>query len=150
MLKNSYILVFMEKKRRGRPPKYTQANEMELKINAYFESLGPEDVPTTAGLALHLGYADRRCLYDQPGRSEEFSLAIKRAIMQIEIFWEKALAKNGCTGAIFWLKNHKWRDQQEIKQEIDMGVRQIDTSTLTDQQKEALAQAAIKNMNLND
>jgi hypothetical protein len=140
----------MEKKRRGRPPKYTQANEMELKINAYFESLGPEDVPTTAGLALHLGYCSRQSLYDNKDITPEFSYTIKKAIMQIEMFWESALAKNGCTGAIFWLKNHKWRDQQEIKQEIDMGVRQIDTSTLTDQQKEALAQAAIKNMNLND
>jgi hypothetical protein len=140
----------MEKKRRGRPPKFTQANEMELKINSYFDSLNEGQPPTTAGLAVYLGYCSRQSLYDNKDKTPEFSYSIKKAIAKIEAFHEENLIKNGCTGSIFWLKNHQWRDQQEIKQEIDMGVRQIDTSTLTDQQKEALAQAAIKNMNLND
>jgi hypothetical protein len=151
---NRRIIPIMEKKKRGRPAKFNTPNKMELKINKYFESLikpdGTSRPPTTAGLAWFLGFSDRQSLYDNKGRSEDFSCAIKKALLHIESFHEEHLFSNGSTGSIFWLKNHSWQDKQDIKQEIDMGVRAIDTSKLTQAEKDAIAKAAINTMNLDD
>jgi len=109
----------MEPKKRGRPPKFIKPNKMELKINAYFQSLikpdGTSKQPSTAGLAWYLGFSDRQSLYDNKGRSEEFSCTIKRALLYIESFHEEHLFETGSTGSIFWLKNHKWHDQQKLE-----------------------------------
>lgn len=117
----------------GRPPIYDTPEKLERAIEEYFEKCQPEPftingepvrdakgnvvmnhkVPTTAGLALHLGYESRQSLYDQKGRGEEFSYIIKRAIMAIEDRHESNLQGTTPTGSIFWLKNHKWVDKFE-------------------------------------
>lgn len=127
----------------GRPAKYETPEELEKAIETYFESCVAEPlvfngevirdargnpvmnnkVPTTAGLALYLGYADRQSLYDQKGRSEEFSCIIKRAITAIEVKHEEAmLTSSSPTGSIFWLKNHRWADKQELEHSGDLQV----------------------------
>jgi hypothetical protein len=121
----------------GKPAYYTSPEELEAKIDEYFEKkvscepfLDKEgnpcyskqgkilyDVkpPTVAGLSLYLGFADRRSLYDYKNRVE-YSHVIKRAVTKIEEYAEIQLTQGNPTGAIFWLKNHNWTDQttQEI------------------------------------
>lgn len=119
----------------GRPPKFSTVKELEASIEKYFtEKCQPEylkdckgeyvlykgnvvilnlNAPTISGLALYLGFADRRSLYDYKER-EEFSHTIKRTITQIEEFAERQLLeKDKPVGAMFWLKNHGWSDKIE-------------------------------------
>jgi hypothetical protein len=98
----------------GRPRKYETVDELDTAIDSYFSQCRQDKViPTTCGLALALGFCDRQSLYDYKAR-EMFSGSIKRAIMQIELVHEQRLQENVCAGSIFWLKNHKWTDKQDI------------------------------------
>ena len=110
----------------GRPPKYKTPEELEAKIDEYFESGIPVKVkvvgnttvevpvPTITGLALYLGFADRYSMYDYE-KKEEFSHSIKKARAFIEKHYEELLQSNNVTGAIFALKNFGWKDKQEIE-----------------------------------
>lgn len=69
--------------------------------------------PTVSGLALHLGFLDRQSIYDYAKRNDGFSCTIKKAVMKIEAYAEAHLYMGKPTGAIFWLKNHRWVDKQE-------------------------------------
>lgn len=99
-----------------RPLKYKTAEELEAAIDSYFEQqLSTVLPPTVAGLALWLGFEDRRSLYDYKERPS-FSHTIKKAILRIEDYAEKQLlsGEGSSTGAIFWLKNHGWKDKTEV------------------------------------
>ena len=112
---------------------YRTTEELEKKIDEYFETCQDKVVyaedgnpavdkygnpvviqnpPTVSGLAIFLGFADRRSLYDYKER-EIFSYTIKKAITRIEEYAEQHLYQGKATGAIFWLKNHGWVDKQE-------------------------------------
>lgn len=113
----------------GRPALYNSPEEMQEAIDLYFkEEVGIEHVgeekdgkqkiiqkpPTVSGLALYLGFSGRCSMYDYAER-EAFSYTIKRAIARIEQYAEKGLLNGtGGVGAIFWLKNHGWKDQQHL------------------------------------
>jgi hypothetical protein len=145
----------------GRPPKFETPEELEKEIDAYFEKCVAEPfvfngevlrdgkgnpvmnrkVPTTAGLALHLGFADRQSLYDQKGRSEEFSCIIKRAITAIETSHEENLQGTTPTGSIFWLKNHKWIDKQEVVSTNTNA--EVDLSKIDPMKREALTETLL-------
>jgi len=94
----------------GRPLKYKTVEELQEAIDAYF-ALNPER-PTVTGLALELGFTDRRSFYDYKDR-EEFSHTIKKAVLRIESMHEANLYNGASTGSIFWLKNREWSDKQE-------------------------------------
>lgn len=99
----------------GRPLKYKTVKELEDAILKYFESRTHKGkkyrAPTISGLALYLGFESRQSLYDYNERPE-FSYTIKRAILAIEEYAEEVLLSGEvATGAIFWLKNHKWTDK---------------------------------------
>lgn len=117
----------------GAPLIYETVEELENKIDEYFETCQDKIVydeegnpaidkngnpvmiqnpPTVSGLAIFLGFADRRSLYDYKNR-EKFSHTIKKAITRIENYAEQHLYQGKATGAIFWLKNHGWVDKQE-------------------------------------
>lgn len=70
--------------------------------------------PTVAGLSLFLGFDGRQSLYDYINRNNDSSYVIKKALSKIEEFAESMLYTGKPVGAIFWLKNHKWTDQQQI------------------------------------
>lgn len=103
---------------------FETVEELEIAIDEYFANLDTGEgenlirrSPTVAGLAHHLGFADRQSIYDQKHRGEEYNHAIKRATLFIESYHERNLIDGkGPTGSIFWLKNHGWTDMQEIKQ----------------------------------
>lgn len=99
-----------------RPLKYKTVEELEAAIKEYFNSRQLQVVPpTVAGLALWLGFEDRQSIYDYKDRPA-FSCTIKKAIMRIEEFAETQLllGEGSSTGAIFWLKNHGWKDKTEV------------------------------------
>lgn len=109
----------------GRPPLYETADELETAVDFYFESLKRFDsvgnpiqprTPTVAGLAYFLGFHERRSLYAQDDRGEEFLRIRKRAVLFIEAFHEENLTEGkNVVGSIFWMKNHNWRDRQEVE-----------------------------------
>jgi hypothetical protein len=90
--------------------KYKTDTELQEAIDTYF-ALDPEK-PTITGLALHLGFVDRRSIYDYE-ESGEHSHTIKKARMRVENAFEKRLFEQSCTGAIFALKNFGWKDKTE-------------------------------------
>lgn len=94
----------------GRPPLYSNAEEMQLAIDAYF---GGDGIKTISGLAYHLGFESRQSFYDYESR-EGFSYTIKRARTKIEIHYEEKLQGTTPTGPIFALKNLGWKDRSEI------------------------------------
>ena len=95
----------------GRPRKYSTPEEMQTVIDAYFED-NPK--PTICGLALALGFAQRKSLLNYEGYGKEFCNAIKRAKLVIEESYEQELRSNHVAGAIFALRNFEWSDKQDI------------------------------------
>lgn len=99
----------------GRPRAYDNPEELECAGSAYFADCEEhERVPTTAGLAVYLGFCDRQSLYDYKQR-EGFSCVVKAMIARIEAHHEARLSGNSPTGSIFWLKNHQWSDTQQFE-----------------------------------
>ena len=49
-------------------------------------------------------------------KNDRLFLTIKKAILRIEDYAEKQLlsGEGSATGAIFWLKNHGWKDKTEV------------------------------------
>ena len=105
----------------GRPLNFKTPEEMELKVNEYFESFEKGEEPvlgtkrTTVGLALFLGFESRQSLYDYEKR-DGFSYIVKKARSFIEMNYEEMLDSKSCTGAIFALKNMGWIDRTEVDQ----------------------------------
>lgn len=110
----------------GRPPMYSSAEEMQKKVDEYFEfgankktfytKEGDEyQVPvyTVTGLAYYLGFSTRQSLLDY-AEKVEFVDVIKRAKLRIEMAYEEGLQFPNCTGHIFALKNMGWNDKQEV------------------------------------
>ncbi len=98
-----------------RPLKYKTVEELEAAIKEYFNSRQLQVMPPTiAGLALWLGFEDRQSIYDYKDRPA-FSCTIKKAITAMEDYAEQRLlvGEGSSTGAIFWLKNHGWKDKTE-------------------------------------
>lgn len=107
----------------GRPPYFKNVADLEQRIQEYFNSCVPEmfgdqvilNAPTVTGLALYLGFAQRKSLLDYK-ENQEFCNTIKRAISCVENAYEQRLSANNPTGAIFALKNMGWVDKQEVEQ----------------------------------
>ena len=127
-----------KKKTVGRPPKFKSKEEMQEKIDKYFEDcqgkvLKNEDgsifkdkngMPvvmgvrplTMSGLANALGFSSRQSLLNYEGK-KEFMDTITRARARVEQYTEECLFdKNSANGAKFSLANNfeGWREKQEI------------------------------------
>lgn len=122
----------------GRPRIWDNPEEMNEAIAEYFESCLPQplinkktdepyldkygkvimvdgDKLTITGLALALGFNSRQSIYDAIKRNDEFSYIIKNALTIVENGYEKLVQGNSPTGAIFVLKNMKWKDKTEVE-----------------------------------
>lgn len=100
----------------GRPPIFDNEDELQLKIDNFFEvCTETEERPTVTGLALHLGFEGKQSLYDYRDNKNrpEFSYPIKKALTRIEYELEKRLENNSVAGVIFALKNMGWKDKTE-------------------------------------
>ena len=128
---------------RGRPALYDTPEQMQVKIDEYFDTCRPtqllddkgkpiydltgnpileQNPPTVTGLALFLGFCDRQSLNDYAAKDEAFSFTIKKAKSRIESGAEKDLFRKAKpTGAIFWLKcMGKWKDEESEKDNAPM------------------------------
>ena len=109
-----------EKHAGGRPPKYTNAEVMQKKIDNYFNECNLNKKPyTITGLGLALDMSRQDLL--NYSKKDEFFDTIKRAKMRIENYLEEKLLSEGfSTGVIFNLKkNYGWKDKQE---NVNVGV----------------------------
>ena len=71
----------------------------------------PPMKPTSSGLAMFLGFPDRRGMNGvQPDGA--YALIIRRGLSMIEEYMEQELYSAHCGGAKFWLKNHGWVESQ--------------------------------------
>lgn len=141
----------MANKTVGRPPKYKSKEEIEEKINAYFEDCEgrvlkddegnvvfdkfgrPVTVgqhpPTITGLALALGFSTRLSLLNYQGK-KEFMNTITRAKSMVEAYTEERLFdRDGTNGAQFSLKNNfkGWADKQKTDLDIEEQRVRIET-----------------------
>lgn len=131
-----------EEKKVGRPPMYNTAEEIQEKIDAYFEECKGRvltddegemirdkngipifiDVrpPTITGLALALGFTSRQALLNYQAK-EEFVDTITRAKAKVEQYAEERLFdKDGANGAKFSLANNfkGWKEKQDINMAV--------------------------------
>lgn len=114
--------------REGRPLKFKSVEELQEKIDKYFNETPREELSIT-GLALALD-TDRSVLCDYQER-DEFTNTIKKAKLKVENAYELRLIKRGSSGDIFALKNFGWKDKQEIDSNVIANVNTTDLSHLT-------------------
>lgn len=98
----------------GRPKKYNKKEEIEEKIEKYFNECDEKGKPyTVTGLGLALNMS-RQDLINY-SKDEEFFDTIKKAKLKIENYLEEhLLTDTSVTGIIFNLKNnYNWKDKQE-------------------------------------
>ena len=114
----------------GRPPKYETAEQLQKKIDEYFEKCPDKriiynkdgekiaEVPeyTITGLVIYCGFCSRNSFYDYE-KKENFQYTIKRARTLIENHYERLLQRGNGAGAIFALKNFGWTDERAIARE---------------------------------
>lgn len=138
----------------GRPPMYKSKEEMQEKIDAYFEDCKGRVLTdaegaairdkygmpiivdarplTITGLALALGFTSRQALLNYQAK-EEFVDTVMRAKAKVEQYAEERLYdKDGANGAKFSLANNfeGWREKQQIeadvKNEVTINVELVD------------------------
>jgi len=98
----------------GRPPLYSDPKKLQEACDKYFVECEDKKEPLTiTGLALSLGFSTRKSLLDY-SEKVEFVNIIKKARLKVECGYEKRLAGNTPTGAIFALKNMDWHDKTEL------------------------------------
>lgn len=118
------------KNKGGHPPIFETPEEMQGKIDEYFNLFQKQEStiygskPTRTGLALFLGFSSRQSLYDYKNK-KEFSYTIKKALLALEMIYELMLSGKNATGAIFALKNIGWSDKQEIDLNINKQIFKI-------------------------
>lgn len=111
----------------GRPRIYQSPEELEKVCDDYFDSLNGSK-PTTTGLALALGFCERKSLYDYADRPE-FLHTIKKALLRVESGYEQALFGNSVAGSIFALKNMGWKDKTEVESNGTLNINWIEERT---------------------
>lgn len=136
----------MAKHAGGRPPFYNTKEEIQEKIDAYFEDCkgrvltDPEGNVltdksgkpiivdsrplTVTGLALALGFTSRQALLNYQDK-EEFVDTITRAKARVEAYAEERLFdKDGANGAKFSLANNfeGWKEKQSIEADVKSDV----------------------------
>lgn len=134
-----------EKHKGGRPPAYTNAEEIQEKIDAYFKKCEGEPLVidgvvatdkygepimvgkrplTVTGLALALGFNSRTSLLNYQDKPE-FMNTIMRAKAEVERYAEERLFdKDGANGAKFSLANNfeGWKEKQQIEADVNAAV----------------------------
>ena len=128
----------------GCPPMYKTPEEMQAKIDAYFNACMGEYITddegnlmtdkngkpvktkerplTITGLALALGFTTRQALLNYEGKPE-FIDTIKRAKARVEQYAEERLFdRDGANGAKFNLSNNfkGWSEKQQIDSNVNL------------------------------
>jgi hypothetical protein len=102
-------------KKPGHPRIVETPEEFDRKVGEFEAQCIKDKVPVTfTGMAIHLGFADRRSFYDYE-KLPEFSHSVKKARSLVERSYERRLSSSNPVGAIFALKNHGWTDKQRVE-----------------------------------
>lgn len=109
----------MSENSRGRPLNFKTVEELQEKIDNYFNSCDEESEPITiTGLALALGTTrETLCDYEE---KDEYSDTIKTAKLRVQHAYEKRLVRRGNGGDIFALKNFGWKDKSEVDNTLNI------------------------------
>ena len=99
-----------------RPLKFKTVEDLQKKIEEYFDETSMEDY-TITWLSLFLWFNSRNSLLNYEERPE-FLGTIKRAKQMIEHSYEIDLKKHWRTWTIFALKNFEWKDKTEVDNNI--------------------------------
>lgn len=94
----------------GRPLKFKTVEDLQIKIDDYF-NVTPKEEWTWTGLAIHLD-TSRETLREYKERPE-FVDSLKKALLKVENGYEIDVKKYGRSGTIFALKNFGWVDKTE-------------------------------------
>lgn len=99
----------------GRPKKFNSPEDLQDKVDAYFEECDMNGKPyTMSGLALALDI-DRKTLVNY-SKDEKFFPTIKKARQKVETYLEESLQTGSVAGVIFNLKNNfGWKDKTEVE-----------------------------------
>ena len=109
----------------GRPPMFETPEQLEIKIQEFFDLQCENEEPLTiSGLAFYLGFISRQSMYDYKEK-EEFTYILKKATLFIEHQYESNLSGTTPTGSIFALKNMGWKDKTETELSGELSVKQI-------------------------
>lgn len=134
----------MEKNKGGCPPMYKTPEEMQAKIDAYFNACMGEYITddegnlmtdkngkpvktkerplTITGLALAIGFTSRQALLNYEAKPE-FVDTIRRAKATVEQYAEERLFdRDGANGAKFNLSNNfkGWSEKQQIDSNVNL------------------------------
>ncbi|MFA7361917.1 MAG: terminase small subunit [Candidatus Kapaibacterium sp.] len=102
----------------GSPPFYSDPSELQESCDNYFiQCISDKEPFTITGLALALGFSERKSLIDY-SKKVEFVHIIKRAKLKVEKGYEIRLSGGQPAGAIFALKNMDWSDKTEVDQNV--------------------------------
>lgn len=109
----------MSENKTGRPLNFKTVEELQEKIDNYFNSCNEESEPITiTGLALALGTTrETLCEYEE---RDEFVDTVKTAKLRVQHAYEKRLVKRGNGGDIFALKNFGWKDKSEVDNTLNI------------------------------
>ncbi len=144
----------------GKPPKYKSKEEIQQKIDQYFEDCKGEPLigadgnpmldkwqnpimigqkpPTVTGLALALGFTGRQALLNYQAK-KEFVDTITRAKSRVEEYAESRLFdRDGSNGAQFSLRNNfkGWNDTEEKRLENEREKLSLERRKVDSQIKE--------------
>jgi hypothetical protein len=100
----------------GRPRIFSSPEELQIKIDKYFEEAESKGKPLTmSGLAIALGI--ERATLCNYNKDEEYFETIKKARAKVESSFEELLLSGKATaGIIFALKNNfGWADKNELE-----------------------------------
>lgn len=112
----------LDKKEVGRPLMFKNKEELQKKIDEYFE-VTPKEEWIITGLAQYLG-TYRQTLMEYQQR-DEFADTIKKAKEKVMAGYEIDLKQKGRVGTIFALKNFGWVDKVEIESNVNVSLSSV-------------------------
>ena len=104
-----------EKKKFGRPLKFSSPEELKRLVDEFFDQT-PVEKQTITGLAIHLD-TDRQTLCNYEERDDFFD-TIKKAKQKIEHAYEMHGMEHRSAFDIFRMKNMGWQDKTEVDQTV--------------------------------
>jgi hypothetical protein len=99
---------------RGRPRKIQSPDHFDDLVDAYVNFCYEVEEPLTiTGLALFVGFCNKRELHKFKTDQPNFASSINRAVSVVEAGYERNLHAASAGGSIFALKNFGWHDKTE-------------------------------------
>ncbi len=110
----------------SKPRSISSAKAFDALAEAYFAACADNDEPVLlTGLVRALGLSDKSTFYEY-GQDPEFADSVKKALLRVEMAYEKDLRSGkNTTAAIFALKNFAWADKTTVDNNLSGGVEHV-------------------------